>query len=66
MVAQGFDAHRQDPLGVLGLTTDDFGDIARRIVALRLPTVLVQEGGYAVDVIGDCLGAVIDGFGATA
>ena len=66
VVAQGFDAHRQDPLGVLGLTTDDFGDIARRIVALRLPTVLVQEGGYAVDVIGDCLGAVIDGFGATA
>ena len=66
VVAQGFDAHRQDPLGVLGLTTDDFGDIARRIAAIGLPTVLVQEGGYAVDVIGDGLGAVIDGLGATA
>jgi hypothetical protein len=28
---------------------------------LGLPTVVVQEGGYAVDAIGDCLTAFLDG-----
>lgn len=57
VVALGFDAHARDPIGVLKLEADDFGAIGRRVRELRLPTLVVQEGGYAVDALGDCLTA---------
>lgn len=63
VVALGFDAHRDDPIGVLGLDAADFGDIGRRLRALDLPTVVVQEGGYAIAAIGPCLDAFLTGFG---
>jgi acetoin utilization deacetylase AcuC-like enzyme len=59
VVALGFDAHARDPIGVLSLQAEDFGGIAARIAALGVPTVIVQEGGYAVDAIGDCLRAFL-------
>ncbi len=55
VVALGFDAHARDPIGVLQLQAEDFGGVAERIAALDLPSVIVQEGGYAVGDIGDCL-----------
>lgn len=55
VVALGFDAHARDPIGVLKLEADDFGAIGRRVRELQLPTLVVQEGGYAIDVLGDCL-----------
>lgn len=57
VVALGFDAHARDPIGVLKLEADDFGAIGRRVRELRLPTLVVQEGGYVIDVLGECLGA---------
>ena len=59
VVALGFDAHARDPIGVLKLTADDFAGIALRIRSLGLPTLVVQEGGYAIDDIGDCLSAFL-------
>ncbi len=64
VVALGYDAHRDDPIGVLRLDAADFGDIGRRLRALDLPTLVVQEGGYAIAAIGDCLDAFLQGFGA--
>jgi acetoin utilization deacetylase AcuC-like enzyme len=61
VVALGYDAHAQDPIGVLKLEAQDFGTIGARISALGLPTLIVQEGGYAVEFIGDCLGAFLEG-----
>jgi acetoin utilization deacetylase AcuC-like enzyme len=61
VVALGFDAHRLDPIGALKLESEDFGRIGAQIRALDLPTVVVQEGGYAIDVIGDCLEAFLGG-----
>ena len=55
VVALGFDAHARDPIGVLKLEAEDFGAIGRRVRELRLPTLVIQEGGYAIDVLGDCL-----------
>lgn len=55
IVALGFDAHVRDPIGVLKLEARDFGDVAARVRALALPTLIVQEGGYALDAIGECL-----------
>jgi acetoin utilization deacetylase AcuC-like enzyme len=59
VVALGFDAHARDPIGVLKLESDDFAGIATRIRALGRPTLVVQEGGYAIDAIGDCLTAFL-------
>ena len=57
VVALGYDAHKADPIGVLDLVAADFGLIGRAVASLGLPVLMVQEGGYAVDVIGDCLEA---------
>lgn len=61
VVALGFDAHARDPIGVLKLEAGDFGAIGRRVRELQLPTLVVQEGGYAIDVLGDCLTAWLRG-----
>ena len=61
VIALGYDAHRLDPIGVLKLETDDFGIIGERVKAFGLPTLTVQEGGYAIEVIGDCLDAFLSG-----
>ena len=64
MISAGFDAHEQDPLGQLRLTTAGFGrltrmllDVADEVCAGR--AVIVTEGGYDLDAIEDCLGEVI-------
>jgi acetoin utilization deacetylase AcuC-like enzyme len=61
VVALGYDAHALDPLSVLKLEVKDFATIGAQVAALALPTLVVQEGGYAVEVIGDCLSAFLDG-----
>ncbi|CAM5221023.1 Acetoin utilization deacetylase AcuC OS=Bosea thiooxidans OX=53254 GN=ARD30_08715 PE=3 SV=1 [Bosea thiooxidans] len=56
VVALGYDSHREDPIGLLDVSTAGFRGIGERIGAAGLPTVIVQEGGYQISVIGDCLG----------
>jgi acetoin utilization deacetylase AcuC-like enzyme len=46
VLALGLDAFAGDPFGGLAVTTPGFGQIARSVAALGLPTVIVQEGGY--------------------
>ena len=36
--------------------------LGRDIAGLDLPTLVVQEGGYAIEAIGDCLDAFLGGF----
>jgi acetoin utilization deacetylase AcuC-like enzyme len=62
VVALGLDAFKDDPLAGLALTTEDFARVGERIVALNLPTVLVQEGGYPSKELGENLVAVLQGF----
>jgi len=61
-LSAGFDSHRRDPVGNLGLETEDFGpltdlvlDVARTHAGGRLVSVL--EGGYNPDVLADCVAA---------
>jgi acetoin utilization deacetylase AcuC-like enzyme len=63
VVALGFDAHADDPIGVLKLASEDFAGVGTRVRALGLPTLVVQEGGYAIDAIGDCLTAFLRALG---
>ena len=66
VVSLGLDAHESDILGSLNVTTAGFGEIARRLAGLRLPTVLVQEGGYTVSEVGAVLRTVLSAFEAAA
>jgi acetoin utilization deacetylase AcuC-like enzyme len=61
LVSVGLDAAEDDPLGVLKITTPGFRRIAREIAALRLPTVLVQEGGYLSASLGANAAAFLAG-----
>jgi acetoin utilization deacetylase AcuC-like enzyme len=62
VVALGLDAHEKDPLQGMALSTGCFAAIAGEIAALQLPTVLVQEGGYPTDVLGDNLASFLSGY----
>lgn len=62
VVALGYDAHKDDPIGVLKLEAADFGRIGESVKGFGLPTLVVQEGGYAIGAIGECLDAFLGGF----
>lgn len=62
VVALGLDASEHDPFGGLSVTTPGFARIAEAVAGLRLPTVIVQEGGYLCDALGGNLTAFLDGF----
>jgi acetoin utilization deacetylase AcuC-like enzyme len=53
VAAVGYDSCRYDPNGgFAGILPDSYESIGKDIGKLRLPTVLVQEGGYNLDVLG--------------
>ncbi len=62
VVSLGLDAHEADPAGEFGVTTTGFRRAGDLIAGLNRPTVLVQEGGDAVPMLGEALLAFIDGF----
>jgi len=63
VVSLGVDAFEHDPISSFRLSSAHFADIGHRIAAAGWPTVLVQEGGYAVDDIGTNVVAVLSAFG---
>lgn len=62
VVALGLDAFEGDPFGGLSVTTAGFSRIAAAIAGLRLPCVIVQEGGYLCDDLGANLTAFLGGW----
>ncbi len=66
VVALGLDASFDDPFGGAKVTRAGFRSAGVMIGRLRMPTLLVQEGGYLSDTLGPNLAAFIDGFEATA
>jgi acetoin utilization deacetylase AcuC-like enzyme len=63
LVSAGFDAHREDPLAQLELSTDVFEELARRASRLAPRVAAVLEGGYNLDTLPDLVGAAANGFG---
>jgi acetoin utilization deacetylase AcuC-like enzyme len=55
VVSLGFDASEHEPLNYLSVTEDGFARAAAAISALKLPTAIIQEGGYNVDLLGALL-----------
>jgi len=52
VVALGFDTAKGDPAGTWGLSAGDFEANGEMIGRLRLPTALIQEGGYRTRPLG--------------
>lgn len=52
VVALGLDTFAGDPTTYFEITTDDFTRMGETIARLKLPTLVVLEGGYSVDWIG--------------
>jgi acetoin utilization deacetylase AcuC-like enzyme len=53
VVSLGVDTYHNDPISDLAITEDGFRRQGELIARLALPTVVLQEGGYDVDAIGD-------------
>jgi acetoin utilization deacetylase AcuC-like enzyme len=45
----GFDIYKDDPQAQVSVSTAGFRELGRRIGALDLPTLVVQEGGYHLE-----------------
>lgn len=60
IISAGFDAHRDDPLATLGLTTSDYVALTERMleVAPDGRMMVVMEGGYDLTALGRCIGSV--------
>ncbi len=52
VIALGLDTAKADPTGTWSLRQKDFEAVGRMIGALKLPTLVVQEGGYRVKSLG--------------
>ena len=66
VVALGVDAAADDPNSPLAVTEAGFREAGRRLGALRLPTVVVQEGGYVLETVGALVRATLEGLDEVA
>ena len=63
VIALGLDAYEGDPIAGLAISTDGFRTIGSSIATqFSLPTVIVQEGGYPCEELGQNLSAFLQGF----
>lgn len=60
----GADTFEEDPISHFRLRRDDYRVIGSRIAALGLPVLVVMEGGYAVDALGQNVEALLSGLDA--
>ncbi len=63
LVSAGFDAHVDDPLAQLELSTGLFEELARRASALAPRVGAVLEGGYNLETLPDLVESALRGFG---
>lgn len=63
VVSLGTDTHETDPIGGFRLPTEFFPKMGAAVRQLGVPAVVVQEGGYSLDVIGDCVAGFLTGLG---
>jgi acetoin utilization deacetylase AcuC-like enzyme len=52
VLSWGFDTYAEDPLSTFCLRTEDFHRVGKILASLKVPTIVVLEGGYAVDALG--------------
>lgn len=52
VLSLGFDIYQEDPQSKVAVSSQGFARLGQGIAQLRLPTVIVQEGGYHLDSLG--------------
>ena len=62
IISYGADTYISDPISHFRLRTEDYALLSRRIAGLGLPSLIVMEGGYAVDALGTNVAAFLSGF----
>ena len=62
VVSFGADTYEGDPISHFKLKTRDYAPMARRVASLGLPTLVVMEGGYAVEALGQNVSEFLSGF----
>jgi acetoin utilization deacetylase AcuC-like enzyme len=62
LVSAGFDAHVEDPLAQLELSTELFTELARRVTQLAPRVAAVLEGGYNLRTLPSLVEAALVGF----
>jgi acetoin utilization deacetylase AcuC-like enzyme len=62
VVSLGVDTFAADPISAFRLQREHYPRIGSLLAGLSLPTVLVQEGGYAVAEIGEIVAGVLGAF----
>jgi len=62
VVSLGLDTFEGDPISRFKLKSEDYPKVGARIAALKLPTLFVMEGGYAVEALGINTLNVLTGF----
>jgi acetoin utilization deacetylase AcuC-like enzyme len=60
LISAGFDAHRADPIGSLGLEVEDFGELSKLVLDVAKShaggrVVSMLEGGYNPPVLAECV-----------
>jgi acetoin utilization deacetylase AcuC-like enzyme len=64
LVSAGFDAHVDDPLAELELSTEVFAELARRAATLAPRVAAVLEGGYNLETLPELVASALAGFEA--
>jgi acetoin utilization deacetylase AcuC-like enzyme len=62
VVSYGADTWEGDPISHFALTTRDFAVLGRDIASAGWPTVIVMEGGYAVEALGTNAASFLQGW----
>ena len=63
VVSFGADTFARDPISHFRLERNDFARLGAAIAERRLPTLVVMEGGYAVEDLGSNVAAFLSGVG---
>ncbi|MFT4702520.1 MAG: acetoin utilization deacetylase AcuC-like enzyme [Bradymonadia bacterium] len=61
VVSAGFDTFHKDPVGDFELQTSDYEAVGRLVASLKLPTAVIQEGGYFAPALGDNVVSLLSG-----
>ncbi|MBL0408302.1 histone deacetylase family protein [Microvirga aerilata] len=62
VISAGWDAHKDDPLSRLAVTTAAYPRIGEIWGKLALPTLMVQEGGYSLEASAKAAPAFVEAF----
>lgn len=62
VVSLGVDTYEKDPISSFRLTIDNYYQMGEKIAQLQKPTLIVMEGGYALEAIGMNVVSFLQGF----